>query len=151
MDYKTLYHGLIIVGLALLIVNLLIYIYLCLYPKRNIENMLPDGLSEDLGSVPSGTEIDYVGAKLTSRGLQSHLKALEGGPKIHSDKEFKKAINAIFGQYKPPEKNKAGFFEEEMEGLKASNMEKNRNSVQPSHYVKNLERDGYGDRDPNAW
>jgi len=228
-------YAVTIVLITIIIANLGSYIYNNVYPPcdsvteyfNSVRN-LPDGATAGLGSIPSGTDMDYVGARRVETddpntiGLKSwndvvsmppdytnasnHTDGFVAKPNNeealglyssqqknssnlysnafdknnlatakHSDIKHKNdsdknkslfnAITQLFpveqksdtGQTKKGvsdfDNSQAALFEVEMEGLKAKNDHRNKNhtSVKPSGHISSVKKDGYSDRDPNAW
>jgi hypothetical protein len=136
---------------------------------------LPDGRIAGLGSIPSGTDVRYVGAKTVSTGQpgviglksrnedyledESTITHSRGDLKLALDKFFGGAPNQQESSGTETDRNGTGdsrqaIFNTEMEGVTASvgahnNSMKNARKV--SSYVGEIQRDGYSDRKPDDW
>lgn len=156
----------------LVIANLVLVLYNYLYPPCETTydyfksaRTLPDNLSSSLGSIPSGTDLNYIGAATVPTddpnviGLTSRLNTI-------SDNNKNKILNAVFesendvnnhvdsrtktidNSYKD---QNIAIFEREMEGLKTgiNNIERDKVFAKPSGFVNQIQLDGYSDRKPH--
>lgn len=170
-------YAVIILLVILVLSNAGTYIYNKLSPPCdplteyfNQARRLPDGATTNLGSIPSGSDINYIGAQTVETsipnviGLKSKNKNVTTAPKPADTKNLKKAIDKMFESDEQEtsttkqditdfDGEKMANFEIEMEGIKASNSHRNNNktSLKPSGHMKATQKDGYGDRDPDAW
>jgi len=132
---------------------------------------LPDGAIAGLGSIPSGTDLHYVGAATVATGqsgvigLTNRLNTIVPPEPVVNKKLFDALENMFSGRsdeqtrdaQTKTKRNKygangpSGIFEDEMEGLKANNdhVSADRVIMKPSGFVRTTKTDGYSERRPN--
>jgi hypothetical protein len=172
----------VIILAVLIFANLALSIYNTVSPPcNNVEDyfrsarVLPDGRTASLGSIPSGTDIHYVGAKtvetsnpnvvgLKSRDEDYTEDAIDS--RELNDSVFYDAVNKIFGNKKHGKdttsearmkqssykgSNIAMFDADEGMTANFDHVNSNRQHQKPSGMMQHIQIDGYSDRNPNDW
>lgn len=172
-------EAIVVVLIILVIANVGLSVYNTTHPPCDdldeyftATKKLPDGMLIGLGSIPSGTDVHYVGAKTVSTGkpgvigLRSRNKDLEKPVVPHDSSSLQKAVNRMFDNMVAKQederttksrtdydKGNSAMFEVEMEGLKAGNDHRNTDyrTTKPSGFMYEYNTDGYSERKPNDW
>lgn len=175
-------YAVVILLIVLITANVANYAYNKLYPPCDSlteyfksARLLPDGSIAGLGSIPSGTDVNYVGAQTVAVdepgviGLKSRNSNLVNPNQPYKHDPLVSAVNEMFllkpeqseghdgGQTKKDttmyNNTNVAMFEMEMEGLKANNNHQNPNKIttKPSGHIYERQREGYCDRDTDKW
>jgi len=133
--------------------------------------ILPDGAVASLASIPSGTDLHYVGARTVPTGIPGVIGLASRNPAVSSsppptpteNKKLFAMVDTMFpsksgrenqvGTKTKTSRNgydgvKSAIFETEMEGLRADSSHRNTDmrTVKPSGLMNRTSRDGYSDR-----
>lgn len=168
-----------IILVILLVANIAVGVFNSAYPPcDDIDEYFESArkISKDsmtgLRTVQSGTDINYVGAKLSTNEsgdvvLKSRNEDYNTPPNPHSSKDLMNAISIALGEHKGVKHQEASttkrehtsgpmsaIFETEFEGLHANNIKRKadpRDIMKPTGFVHSIEQEGYSGRKVNEW